>query len=359
MKKIMTPLIFFLTIGLFTQCKEKTAVVPVVVTTKSDSTIAKPTSIFPGKGWTDTQGRVINAHSGGIVYENGFYYWFGTYKLEANENTGLTSGGISCYKSSNLINWEDMGIVMPLDNANPNSDISVGTRVERSKIVYNALTKRYIAYFTIFPKGTGLTIGYTGVAISSSITGPYIYLGKFLASSTAGTGDFAFHKEPNGDLYHIAVRKTDRALVIVKMTDDYLKPSTDYAVCPNVAISTEAPAIILRNGVYHLIGSGSAGWDPTAPRYYTATSLKGPWTVQANPLSGINPLNGLGASKTFGGQSTFFIQIEGADNRYVAMFDEWRPTLATTSGYIWLPFKINSSNLISISWIDSWNMSWF
>jgi Glycosyl hydrolases family 43 len=233
-----------------------------------DTVYKKPTFIYPGLPWFDNERNIINAHSGGIVFENGFYYWFGTHKLNADESTGLTSGGIHCYKSANLINWDDMGIVMPLDATNPNSDISVGTRVERSKVVHNSVTGKYIAYFTIFPKGTGLTIGYTGIAVASSITGPYIYQGKFLASSTAGMGDFTMYKEPNGDLYHIGVRKTDRALVFAKMSADYLSPATAYTVCTGVVTSTEAPAIILRNGVYHLLGSGSTGWDPNAPRYY-------------------------------------------------------------------------------------------
>jgi hypothetical protein len=356
--KILSALVVVSTF--FTQCKKNKIPTPVLVPATTDTTYVRPTSIFPGRVWEDNNRAVINAHSGGIVYENGFYYWFGTHKINVNENTGLTSGGIHCYKSANLINWDDMGVVMALNATDPTSDISVGTRVERSKVVYNAATNKYVALFTIFPKGTGLTIGYTGVATSSSITGPYIYQSKFLASSTAGMGDFTMFKDANGDMLHIGVRKTDRALVYAKMSADYLTPATPYNVCANVQISTEGPAIMLRNGVYHLLGSGSTGWDPNPPRYYTATSVAGPWTVQANPCLGTNPLNGLtGAAKTYGGQPTFIVQVQGFDNRYIAMFDEWRPAAPTTSGYIWLPFKVNAAEKISMSWIDSWNMSWF
>jgi hypothetical protein len=351
---------FLLVSIFFTQCKKKDLPTPPPPGGGSvDTTYVRPTSFFPGKNWEDNQRNVINAHSGGIVYENGFYYWFGTHKINVNENTGLTSGGIHCYKSDNLINWDDAGIVMPLNNT-AGSDIVVGTRVERSKVVYNAATNKYVALFTIFPIGTGLTIGYTGVATSSSITGPYVYQSKFLAASTAGMGDFTMFKDANGDMYHIGVRKTDRALVYAKMSADYLTPATAYAVCANVQISTEAPAIMLRNGVYHLLGSGSTGWDPNPPRYYTASSIAGPWTVQSNPCAGTNPLNGLsGAAKTYGGQPTYIVQIQGFDNRYIAMFDEWRPAAPITSGYIWLPFKVNAADRISMTWIDSWNMSWY
>lgn len=329
-----------------------------------DTSTKKQTAIFPGLPWFDNQRNLINAHAGGVIFDNGFYYWFGTHKLNADEATGQTSGGIHGYKSANLINWDDMGVVMPLSST-PGSDIGPGTRVERSKVVYNASTGKYVALFSIFPAGTGLTIGYMGAATSNTINGPYIYQGKFLGASTAGTGDFALHKDANGDLYHIAVRKSDRALVFAKMSADYLTPAiapatAAYTVCAGVQISTEAPAIILRNGIYHLLGSGSNGWAPTAPRYYTATTLAGPWTVQANPLTGTNPQNSsTGAALTYGGQSTAIIQVQGFDNRYIAMFDEWRPTAAATSGYIWLPFKINAADKIAISWIDKWDLSWY
>ncbi len=359
MKRISRFLI--LGIGFFlVKCNKNTPPVPPIAPVLPiDTTYVKPTSFFPGKVWEDNNRNVINAHSGGILFENGFYYWFGTHKINVNENTGLTSGGIHCYKSANLINWDDLGIVMPLSTT-AGSDIVVGTRVERSKVVYNASTNKYVALFTIFPIGTGLTIGYTGVATSSSITGPYVYQSKFLASSTAGMGDFTMFKDANGDMYHVGVRKTDRAMVIAKMSADYLTPATPYTVLSGVQISTEAPAIILRNGVYHLLGSGSTGWDPNPPRYYTATSLAGPWTVQSNPCLGTNPINGLtGAAKTYGGQPTFIIKIQGFDDRYIAMFDEWRPTLPVTSGYIWLPFRLGNTGNISMNWIDNWNMSWY
>lgn len=42
----------------------------------------KETNIFPGKEGLDSNGKHINAHSGGILFFNGLYYWHGEY----NEN---------------------------------------------------------------------------------------------------------------------------------------------------------------------------------------------------------------------------------------------------------------------------------
>ena len=234
----------------------------------ADTTYKLSTFILPGQPWLNNQRNVINAHTGSFVFDNGAYYRIGTHKLNNNESTGLTSGGIHCYRSTNRINWDDMGFILR-PSTDTASDIGADTRIERSKVVFNASTGKYVVYFTIFTQGTGLTIGYTGTAISNSITGPYVYQEKFLASSAAGIGDFALHKEANGDLYHIGVRRSDSVLVVAKMSTGYLTPATTYTVCANLQISTEAPAILLRNGIYHLLGSGSNGWEPTAHRYFT------------------------------------------------------------------------------------------
>ena len=60
----------------------------------------------PGQTWNDTKGSAINAHGGCIVYSDGYYYWFGE-----NRNGGK-SAGISCYRSSDLYNWERLGLAV-------------------------------------------------------------------------------------------------------------------------------------------------------------------------------------------------------------------------------------------------------
>ena len=319
------------------------------------------TEIYPDQPWKDIYGNVINAHGGGIYYENGFYHWYGEHKLSGRtENQGRTSGGVHLYRSRDLLNWNDLGMVLTVDYDDPNSDIAIGCRLERPKVVYNESTRTYVCYFKLYLKGDGVRICYVGVATSDSPRGPFTYQKKFLASSTAGSGDFAMFKDPvSGVLYHFAVRKTDRAMVRTRMSNDYLTPG-GYNVVAGINVSTEAPAIVYKDGVYHMIGSGSSGWDPNPCRYYTTTNLTGAWTDKGNPCSGINPLSGLGASKTFGGQPTYIITVDGLgrENQFIAMMDVWVPTNPTAGRYIWLPFKIDN-NLVKLRWVDSWNLAWY
>ncbi len=338
----------------FTHCgKKKSDIVP------DPPAVTLQTDIFPDRAWKDTDGNTINAHSAGLYDENGDYYWYGEHKLPHNENTSLADGGVAVYRSKDLINWENQGLVLSVNYNDSQSDIAYGCRIQRPKVVYNASTKKYVMLFKLFLKGGGVDVGYNGVAVASSPLGPFTYDHKFLAASTVnGSGDFALYQAPNGDLYHFTVRKSDRVFVKAKMTADYLNPATAYMPCPGIATGTEGPAFFYKDGTYHLFASGSSGWDPNPARYYTSNSIDGPWTNQGNPCMGTNPVSGLGPEKTFGGQPTFIQKIEGADNQYIALCDVWRPIEPTTSRYIWLPFRVKN-NKFTLIWLNSWNLTWF
>ncbi|MBK0384070.1 family 43 glycosylhydrolase [Pedobacter sp. SD-b] len=342
------------------QCKkektqqQKVDAVEGAVSPQAQTTLAQ-TNIFPDQPWKDTAGNLINAHSGGVIFQNGYYYWYGTHKIPgSSEKNGKTDGGVHCYRSKDLVNWTDYGIVLAVNNT-PGSDLELGCKIQRVKVVKCDNTGKYICYFKLYLKGEGYDKTYVAVATSNSPTGQFTYDHKFLAANDSkGTGDHFFYKADNGDLYHIAKRKTDGVLVYAKMTTNYLNPATSYTVMSGIQKYTEGVAVIYKSGTYHLLGSGSSGWDPNPPRYYTATSLAGPWTVQSNPLSGTNSVTGIGPDLTWGGQSNYMFKLDGEENKFVANFDVHVPTNPSTSRYIWLPFRIDQKKL-HISWQSSWS----
>lgn len=64
--------------------------------------------IVPGGRWRDTEGNLVNAHAGGVVVEDGKFWWFGEYKTEGQEE----GGGVSVYSSEDLATWEFHGIAL-------------------------------------------------------------------------------------------------------------------------------------------------------------------------------------------------------------------------------------------------------
>lgn len=317
------------------------------------------TSIEPAQLWLDNKGNHINAHGGGVLFHNGIYYWYGEHKIKGKSEANFADGGIQCYTSKDLINWTDAGIVLGVDyNNTNNNDLTYGCLIERPKVVFNPKTRKFLAYFKFYPKGNGYEIAYVGVATSESPAGPFKYSHKFLGPSPKGSGDFSMFVDDNGDLFHLAVRKPDKAFVIAKMRDDYMLPIEEYKEVENIEHHTEAPAIVKINGRYHLLGSGSTGWKPNVARYYTSTNLYGPWKQETNPCNGLNPIDNLGIDKTWGGQSSFVLKVNGIENGYIALFDIWYPDMPIKGRYIWLPIVLKD-NKFSINWLNEWNLDVF
>jgi hypothetical protein len=319
----------------------------------------KKTAIEPAKVWLDSNNNRINAHGGGTIFFDGVYYWYGEHKLKGKSEAQFADGGIHCYSSSDLINWKDEGVVLSVDYENAESDLAYGCILERPKVVYNQKNNQFVAYFKLYLKGVGYETSNVGVAVADKPTGPFVYKHKFLGGgSKNGSGDFSMFKDDDGSLYHLTVRKPDKAFVIGKMNADYYLPEGQYQICEGVEPHTEAPALIKRNGKYHMLSSGSSGWNPNIVRYYTTDKLYGKWCYHGNPCSGYNKIDELGIDKSYGGQSSFIIEVQGKEDSYISMFDIWRPEQPIKGRYIWLPI-IFVDDLISIKWLDAWGLEVF
>jgi ribosomal protein L24E len=321
-------------------------------------------NFVPGTEWLDNNGKPINAHGGGVIFHKGVYYWYGEHKIEGKSEATFADGGIHCYSSKDLINWKDRGIVLSVDYTNENSDIAYGCILERPKVVYNEKSKKFIAYFKLYIKGKAYSnmydISYVGVAVSDKPAGPFAYSHKFLGGgSLKGSGDFSMFKNTDGTVYHFAVRKPDKTFVMGKLQPDYLYAIPNSYQAPNgVTKHTEAPAVINRKGKYYILGSGTSGWKPNAARSFVADSIEGTYTDLGNPAVGINPHNALGPEKTFGGQISYIIPVQGKKDAYIVMIDIWEPENPIKGGYIWLPLTFKNDKPV-IEWMDSWNLSFF
>ncbi|MZQ83846.1 family 43 glycosylhydrolase [Paenibacillus sp. 5J-6] len=82
-------------------------------------TIGKTDSIKSGEVWLDGDGVPIQAHGGGILYneKDKTYYWYGEDKTENNVGSGYVPvTGVHAYSSKDLYNWKNEGIVLPVFN---------------------------------------------------------------------------------------------------------------------------------------------------------------------------------------------------------------------------------------------------
>ena len=348
-------------------------------------------SFRPGELWLDNNGVHINAHGGGFIFYNNKYYWFGEHKIEG-EKGNYAQVGVHCYSSSDLYNWNDEGIALKV-SSEPNSDIAQGCILERPKVIYNPNTKKFVMWFHLEPKGKGYTGALSGIATANKITGPY----TFIRSTRTTPGCYPvnvldLHKCPvkqstidkklyggglngehpdtlnilgrdfkegqmardmqlfvddNGKAYHIYSSEDNLTLQIAELSDDYLSHTGKYIrIFPGG--HNEAPAIFKKDGIYWMITSGCTGWEPNKARLLTATSILGEWKQLPNPCVGEN------ADKTFGGQSTYVLPLQGTEKQFIFMADSWRPESLADSRYIWLPVRFDEKGIPFIEWVDRW-----
>jgi hypothetical protein len=312
-------------------------------------------SFCPGQVWLDTNGNPIQAHGGGVIYNQGIYYWFGEDK-GGQTQLDLTKGflhrmdviGIHCYSSTDLYNWKDEGIVLPAVPGDPEHDLHPSKVAERPKVVYNAATKKYVMWLHI--DSTDYAYAQAGVAISDRPTGPYQYLGS-LRPNGAMSRDMTLFKDEDNQVYHLFSSEHNRTMHISRLTPDYLQPSGDEARIFE-DLSREAPAIFKHAGRYYIISSGCTGWDPNPAVYAAASTIFGPWQIQGNPCVGP------GAEVTYQAQSTYILPVAGMPGKYIFMADIWKKENLGDSRYVWLPLTVDGDRVL-IEWLDEWDLSIF
>jgi len=341
-------------------------------------------NFYPGAIWPDNNGVHINAHGGGILFQNGTYYWFGEHKIEGKKGNSAQVG-IHCYSSKDLYYWKDEGIALKVSD-NPKSDIARGSIIERPKVVYNKRTKKYVMWFHLELLGKGYASALAGIATSSNVTGPYQYLKSFRANPgkmpfyPVGTTesekancsdtvtnsnkffcrdispgqmvrDMTIFVDDDGKAYHVFSSEENYTLQIAELNDDYTGYTGKF-VRVYIGHQTEAPALFKRDGMYYMLGSGCTGWAPNAARWFTANSIWGPWKYHGNPCHGPN------SEVTFQGQSTCVLPVEGKKGAFIFIADEWKPGNAIDGRYLWLPITFKGDD-IQINWLDKWNLHLF
>jgi beta-galactosidase len=318
------------------------------------SCTSKNAGFKPGKIWRDTTGNPINAHGGGLLFYNGLYYWYGEFKGDSTyrlkwvktwECWRAEAGGISCYSSSDLQKWTFEGIVLSTSPDTPASDLHPSQVIERPKVIYNEKNRQFVMWMHI--DSPDYEKAHAGVAVSSSPTGPFRYLGSFKPNGF-DSRDQTLFKDDDGRAYQICSSDWNKSLNINLLNEDYTQTTKFYKKIM-VQASREAPALFKRSGKYYLITSGCSGWDPNTAECAVADSIFGEWTNLGNPCVGKD------SDKTFYAQSAFVLKVVGEKEQFIALFDRWNKTNLIDSRYIWLPIAFQNGKP-QIAWKDQWQI---
>ena len=313
--------------------------------------------------WYDTDGNIINASDGGIIFADGKYHWYGQALRDLPFGTNgdggqVTETGVVMYCSENLTDWEYEGVVLKCSH-DPESDINAPMRFERPKIIYNDITGQYVlwCHYVGNPGDHGFKKGMAeaGVAVCDTVNGDYRWLGHFRPIDDNGAvRDCTLYKDFDGSAYFIYDRdislidKDNRCLYIVKLSEDYLSCTDEYKRI-DCAYRREAPSVIFRDGYYYMITSGLTGWDYNRAQYFRAKSLMGEWEDMGDPCIGDIE------HTTFNSQATFSFKREDSDE-YIFMGERHNTDNFLHCSYIWLLIRFCENNTLQLEYAEAWGI---
>lgn len=307
----------------------------------------------PGQPWLDTDGKLIQAHGGGILHHDGTYYWYGENKDAPNTGSShrVDVIGINCYASQDLENWKYQGLVLEAEPEDLLHDLHPRNVLERPKVLFNLETNKFVLWAHVddptYKKAC------TGVAISESPTGPFTYLGSFQPCGRESRDMTVWQDPDDGVAYLIHSSDGNATMHIVRLAGNYLEPCGKYVQAFQNEFR-EAPAVWKHRDRYYMITSGCTGWNCNPARWHSAPSMMGPWTTGGDPVEGC----GVDKNTTFQSQSTYVLPVPGREDAFIFCADRWQAHHLRESGYVWLPMWMTPDGP-RIEWHDEWDFSVF
>lgn len=310
-------------------------------------TLSASAQIKPGQAWNDTKGKFINAHGSSVIYDKGIYYWFGECR------DGFHSQGISCYKSKDLQNWENLGLVLAMQGkpSADNNDISDGRLFERPSVVYNPNTKKWVMWIHWEVNSSDYHLARVAVAQSDKITGPYQFY-KVFNPNFHDSRDQSLFADTDGKAYQFASVDMNTNTNISELRDDYLEPNGKETQILK-GEKCEASAIFKVGKRYFGLFSGCTGWAPNPGRYAYSDSIMGKWTYKGDNFC-------IDAKKdtSYDSQSACVFKVDGDDKKCVYVGDRWNFKSPGSSLQVWLPISMRSG-YPAVKWYDEWTPAVF
>jgi beta-xylosidase len=304
--------------------------------------------------WYDTDGNIINASDGGMIYVDGKYHWYGMALRPlglAGEGQGgqTTTKGVVMYGSEDLCHWRYEGVILACSE-DPESPLYAPMRFERPKIVFNQKTGKYVlwCHYVKYPGDHGDTPGTAeaGVAVCNSVNGKYRWLGTARPIDENGlVRDCTVFQDEDDSAYFIYDRQVgkDRCLHIVKLSDDYLSFTDQYKRI-NAAFWREAPALVKHDGWYYMITSDLTSWEANQAKYFRTKNLMGDWEDMGDPCEQDT------THTTFHSQSTYIFQVEGAEDLWIHMAERHNTENFERCSYIWLPITFCGDHQLKLTY---------
>ena len=329
------------------------------------------TSVPVGKTWYDTSGNSIQAHGGGFLQKDGWYYWVG----ENKSNNSAEFDGVSLYRSRDLVNWEYMHDILTTSTpgmCNSGSYSATTCKLERPKLLFNASSGKYVLWGH-WETEDSYAASHLIVATSDTIDGDYTIVRNFRPGAGQvttedadptyeggdsnwgyGSRDFTVFKDPDSDDAYLVSTQDGSRMRVYKLTDDYTNVDWQDSYLLFDGGRREAPALVKAGDYYFVFTSSQSGWYPNQAMYS--------YTKDPSDPNGWSPLTPVGNNTTYFSQPTNVMTVDAVDGSrsYVYMGDRWNPNQLANSTYVWLPLDFadlaGDDPSVAMNYDPSWSL---
>ncbi len=272
--------------------------------------------ICPGQEWLDTKGERIQAHGGAVWYEDGVYYWYGENKEHTDGSNGIWTWGLKIYASRDLMNWEDLGMLIPPVLDDPNSALFPTKRVDRPHILKCSSTGKYVCWIKLSGPEAAFTIWQ-----ADALPGPYEMVENLYNPGGHKAGDFDLIADPETEKAYIYFDADHASMLCMELTEDYLHAAKETAKSYadlRPPFTREAPALFEKDGKKYMLTSGMTGYVPNRSDSAVCDAWDGVFESLGDPH--VNDAS----CASFNSQISKIFRVEGTDT-FIAMADRWLP----------------------------------
>lgn len=310
--------------------------------------------------WETADQKPIYSQGGGIFKftdpSSGVkkYFWYGVKYKEADvyrHNPAVTLAtstfeSVTCYSSSDLVNWKFEADVLNKEVINPNGKTWAG----RLGVAYIQELKKY-AMFIQHDKEVL-------ISLADSPVGEFQWHQKINMQKmigTSNTGDqTVFTDEDSGKSYLIYSYGNGRNKIYV--SEIGIKDGkVGLLDCTEVfkGESREGNCMFKYNKKYYMVASNIYGWDASFAYYLVADDIRGPYL----PVNDMQIMKGADQDFAHVSQTGFFVSVKGTKQETIVFCgDRWSDFAGNGLGYNqWCPLSFNG-DVPYFNSLNSWDL---
>jgi hypothetical protein len=315
-------------------------------------------SLATGISFTDTDGKPVNAHGGGIVKDGDTYYLHGLYFPPGP--TPNDFNGVAMYSSKDLATWKNEGIVLPQQ---PSGQLGPNRNCDRPHIIQCPGTGEFVLTARASDDVTFEQDREVVYATSPTVNAVYTFKGSLLNASgqTASHSDMSAYADETG-AYFI----TESGWVYTLAADCHSWVSgKQYSAVNGPSGGGEAPTVFKVGSTYYWIMSYKTGWRCNNNFYSTAPAMSGPWTYQGYIAPVTDPSNDISDQRTWLSQTTWVQPVVGSKGTvYVYWGDHWNNCGATGGAgsqnylatYVFQPMILGTAKTLLPTYLTTWSL---